>query len=66
MPDVCKAQQLSSTFGNTQLLLDRYGGKRDVYQNTKNKKKTIVPRHSQLNKILCDMICKQLEIPKMS
>jgi hypothetical protein len=46
--------------------LHRHGGKHDVYQNQANKKKTTVPRHSQLDKNLCDLICKQLEIPKMA
>lgn len=46
--------------------LYRHGGKHDVYQNKTNKKATSVPRHAQLNKILCNEICKQLEIPKMS
>jgi predicted RNA binding protein YcfA (HicA-like mRNA interferase family) len=42
----------------------RHGGKHDVYQNEKTKKRTTVPRHPQLDKLLCDLICKQLEIPK--
>lgn len=51
---------------NHNCFLDRHGGKHDVYQNQTTKKKTTVPRHNQLEKFLCDTICKQLEIPKMS
>jgi hypothetical protein len=45
--------------------LHRHGGKHDIYLNAHNGKKTTVPRHSKLEKFLCDLICKQLEIPKM-
>jgi hypothetical protein len=39
-------------------------GKHDIYQNKITKKKTSVPRHPHLDKNLCSLICKQLEIPK--
>ena len=42
----------------------RHGSKHNVYQNDKTKKKTTLPRHPQLDKLLCDLICKQLEIAK--
>ncbi len=42
--------------------LHRHGSKHDVYQNEVTKKKTTIPRHPQLDKHLCDLICKQLEI----
>ena len=45
--------------------LHRNGSKHDIYRNSSNGKKTTVPRHPQLDKLLCDLICKQLEIPKM-
>jgi predicted RNA binding protein YcfA (HicA-like mRNA interferase family) len=44
--------------------LHRHGSKHDVYQNTITKKKTTVPRHPQIDKLLSEAICKQLEIPK--
>lgn len=36
----------------------------DIYQNSLTKKKTTIPRHSKLERVLCDAICKQLAIPK--
>jgi predicted RNA binding protein YcfA (HicA-like mRNA interferase family) len=45
--------------------LHRHGSKHDIYQNNLTKKKTTVPRHPKLDKDLCDLICKQLEIPKL-
>lgn len=45
--------------------LHRNGAKHDIYQNNITKKKTAIPRHPQLDKNLCDLICKQLEIPKL-
>ena len=44
--------------------LQRHGSKHDVYQNLITKKKTTLPRHSQIDKHLSESICKQLEIPK--
>ena len=41
--------------------LHRHGSKHDL--NTK--KKTTLPRHSQIDKHLSESICKQLEIPKL-
>lgn len=43
----------------------RHGSKHDIYQNQFTRKKTTVPRHPKLDKHLCDLICKQLEIPKL-
>jgi predicted RNA binding protein YcfA (HicA-like mRNA interferase family) len=45
--------------------LHRNGSKHDIFKNNLTGKKTTVPRHPQLDKFLCDLICKQLEIPKM-
>ncbi len=44
--------------------LTRHGSKHDIFQNEKTKKKTTLPRHPQLDKRLCELICKQLEIAK--
>ncbi len=46
-------------------LLHRNGAKHDIFRNQTTGKKTIVPRHPKLDKDLCDLICKQLEVPKM-
>lgn len=45
--------------------LYRNGSKHDIYRNSVTGKKTTVPRHPQLDKLLCDLICKQLDIPKI-
>jgi mRNA interferase HicA len=45
--------------------LHRHGAKHDIYQNRTTNKKTTLPRHPTLDKQLCNLICKQLEIPKM-
>ena len=45
--------------------LHRHGTKHDIFQNNITKKKTTVPRHPKLDKNLCDLICKQLEISKL-
>jgi predicted RNA binding protein YcfA (HicA-like mRNA interferase family) len=44
--------------------LHRHGSKHDIYQNAVTKKKTTLPRHPKLDNNLCNLICKQLEIPK--
>lgn len=44
--------------------LTRHGSKHDIFQNEETKKKTTIPRHPQLDKRLCELICKQLEIAK--
>ncbi|MBO9681561.1 MAG: type II toxin-antitoxin system HicA family toxin [Flavisolibacter sp.] len=44
--------------------LFRHGSKHDIYQNNPTKKKTSVPRHPKLERIICNEICKQLQIPK--
>jgi len=41
----------------------KHGKKHDKYQNAKNGKKTVIPRHSELDDYLCELICKQLDIP---
>lgn len=50
---------------NNHCHLHRNGAKHDIYQNTVTKKKTSVPRHPHLDRNLCNLICKQLEIPKL-
>ena len=45
--------------------LFRHGSKHDIYQNLVTNKKTSIPRHPKLEKYTCQLICKQLGIPKM-
>jgi hypothetical protein len=44
--------------------LHGHGSKHDIFLNTITKKKTTVPRHTQIDKLLAKAICKQLEIPE--
>jgi len=60
-----KRNEFIQHLANHNCFLHRHGSKHDIYQNTSTKKKTTVPRHPQLDKHLCDLICKQLEIPKL-
>ena len=41
----------------------KHGKKHDKYQNTANGKRTVIPRHPDLDDYLCELICKQLDIP---
>ncbi|MEI7586087.1 type II toxin-antitoxin system HicA family toxin [Runella sp.] len=43
----------------------RHGSKHDIYKNEFSGKKTTIPRHPQMDKNLCTLICKQLEIPTL-
>ncbi len=60
-----KRSEFLSHLHQNNCFLHRNGGNHDIYQNPLTKKKTSVPRHSQLDKNLCNLICKQLEIPKL-
>lgn len=40
----------------------REGGNHSIWQNIKNNKQTSVPRHNEIVKIACKVICKQLDI----
>jgi mRNA interferase HicA len=42
----------------------KHGGKHDKYMNHDNGKRTMIPRHPDIDDDLCDLICKQLEVPK--
>jgi len=46
-------------------VLKREGSEHSIYLNTNTGKKTTVPRHSEIGDILCNEICKQLEISKI-
>ncbi|MGE5518346.1 MAG: type II toxin-antitoxin system HicA family toxin [Candidatus Dadabacteria bacterium] len=60
-----KRNEFVQHLSNIQCFLLRHGSKHDIYQNSLTGKKTTVPRHPKLDKILCDLVCKQLEIPKL-
>lgn len=60
-----KRNEFIQHLANNNCFLHRHGSKHDIYQNSQTNKKTTVPRHPKLDKYLCDLICKQLEIPKL-
>jgi predicted RNA binding protein YcfA (HicA-like mRNA interferase family) len=60
-----KRNQFIQHLANNNCYLHRHGSKHDIYQHAITKKKTTLPRHPKLDKRLCDLICKQLEISKM-
>jgi hypothetical protein len=41
----------------------KHGGKHDKYMNHLNGKRTVLPRHAELDNDLCKLVCKQLDIP---
>jgi predicted RNA binding protein YcfA (HicA-like mRNA interferase family) len=41
----------------------REGGNHTVYVNRRTRKVTAVPRHRELNDLICKKICKDLEVP---
>ncbi len=43
-------------------ILVREGGNHSIWMNTINNKKTSVPRHKEIDNMLCLAICKQLNI----
>ena len=42
----------------------KHGTKHDKYINHVNGKRSLVPRHADIDTGLCILICKQLNIPK--
>lgn len=44
-------------------VLIREGGNPSIYLNPANSKRTAVGRHRELADLLCNKICKQLDIP---
>ena len=42
----------------------KHGGHHDKYMNHINGKRTMIPRHPEIDDDLCTLICKQLDIPK--
>jgi len=60
-----KRNQFLSPLHKNNCYLHRNGSNHDIYQNSTTKKKTSVPRHPRIDKNLSNLICKQLEIPKL-
>jgi len=49
---------------NNNIEFHRHGKKHDVYKNSNNGKKSTIPRHPDIDEVLCDLICKQFGIDK--
>jgi len=43
-------------------ILERHGGRHDLYRNPANGRKAPVPRHNELKDSLCRLIRRQLEL----
>jgi len=46
-------------------VFNREGGNHTVFINPKTLQISVIPRHNEIDDILCNKICKQLEIPKI-
>lgn len=42
----------------------KHGGRHDKYMNHINGKRSVIPMHTEIDDYLCELICKQLDIPK--
>jgi len=42
--------------------LKRHGANHDIYQNTKNHRLALIPRHNEIRDSLCELIKKQLGV----
>ena len=46
-------------------IFKREGSGHSIYMNLMSRKRTAVPRHSEIKDTLCNEICKQLGVPKI-
>jgi mRNA interferase HicA len=60
-----KRNQLIKHLENNGCVWDREGSNHTIYFNVINSKRTAIPRHNEIDDILCNKICKQLEVPKI-
>ena len=44
-------------------ILKREGSNHTIFQNPETGKKSAVPKHNEIGDMLCNEICKQLDIP---
>jgi hypothetical protein len=59
-----KRQEFIRELEQAGCVLHRHGAKHDIDQNPINGKKAPVPRHTELKNSLCQLIRKQLDLPK--
>jgi len=60
-----KRNQLIKYLESNDCIWDREGGNHTIYINIHNLLSTAIPRHNEIDDILCNKICKQLGIPKI-
>lgn len=60
-----KRNQFIKHLESNDVYFHRHGSKHDIYRNSKTGKKTTLPRHPTIDVKLSELICKQLEIPKL-
>ncbi len=61
-----KRQQFIKYLKKHDCVLLSEGANHSIYQTPLNKKQSSVSRHRELSDLLCNKICKQLEIPSVS
>ena len=60
-----KRNQLINHLIENGCVWDREGSKHTIYYNPLINKTSSVPRHTEINNIICNEICKQLGISKI-
>jgi len=60
-----KRNQLIQHLDNHDCIFKREGSNHSIYMNLKTRKRTAIPRHSEIKDTLCNEICKQLGVPKI-
>jgi len=61
-----KRQQFLKHLQKHNCILLREGANHSIYMNQKNQKQSSVSRQRELSNLMCNKICKQLEIPPVS
>ncbi len=61
-----KRQQFLKYLQKHNCILLREGANHSIYMNQKNQKQSSVSRQRELSNLMCNKICKQLEIPPVS
>jgi hypothetical protein len=59
-----KRAKFISYLNEHQCIFVKHGARHDKFKNILNNRCTYVPRHAEIDSILCSMICRQLDIEK--
>jgi len=60
-----KRNQLIKHITENGCIFKREGSSHSIYMNLNTGKRTAIPRHTEINDVICNEICKQLGIPKI-